>query len=66
MKKYAVEFSHQPSRYYTRMVVETVYFTAEHLLDLYKQIDMWRGDGDYAPVYMDEIYSIHEVKKGEL
>ena len=62
MKKFVLEFRHQPSRYYSKEVIESVFFDATSFLDLYQQIEWWRGDGDYAPVYMDEICGIYEVQ----
>jgi len=50
-KEYVVEFFHKGE-------VKEVNFTAANLLDLYEQIDEWKGSGEFAPVYSDDISGI--------
>lgn len=53
-KQYVIQF-------FTKGEVEEIEFTASNLLDLYNQIDRWKGSGEFAPVYSDEITGIVEV-----
>lgn len=36
-------------------------FLATSLLDLFEQVSDWKGNGEHAPVYDDEILSISEA-----
>tara|TARA_R100001460_G_C3456812_1_gene165439 strand:- start:19 stop:186 length:168 start_codon:yes stop_codon:yes gene_type:complete len=52
--KYILEFSHNDD-------ARSHSFLAENLLDLFEQVSDWKGSGEYAPVYDDEIISISEA-----
>ena len=53
-KRYVVQF-------FSKGEVHEVEFSATDLLDLYNQIDLWKGNGEFSPVYNDDISGIIEV-----
>lgn len=53
-KQYVIQF-------FSKGEVHEVEFSATDLLDLYNQIDHWKGNGEFAPVYSDDISGIVEV-----
>jgi|9_EtaG_2_1085328.scaffolds.fasta_scaffold04815_6 hypothetical protein len=52
--QYILEFSHDND-------VKSHSFLADNLLDLFEQVSHWKSNGEYAPVYDDEIFSISEA-----
>ena len=58
-KRYIVQFFNK--RATVPSEIEEVEFYATTLLDLYNQIDEWKSDGEFAPVYSDEITGIVEA-----